>query len=417
MKKELSTLQNTVYNTLGSGFYLVCTWVITVLAVRLGSVEAGGVLSLAMSVTNIFYTLSVFGVRTYQVSDYDRKYETGDYTASRLITGFAALALCAGYSFLSPEYSRYEAACVTVYMLFRTGEAFSDENQALQQVAGRMDYVCWSFLIRGVCVLGSFIAAFTWTGSLLWAFGAMAASTGLAVLLFEVPVSRTLAPGPWRFRPAAVRSLLKENLPLLANTLIMVLMVSWPRTRLNALWGNYWMGIYGSVAAPAAIMQSAALWLFLPSLSLFARYWSEGDRRAYDRLHRRIMLLLGGLSAAVLLGAWLLGRWGLNLLFGAEIASHAGLLLPTLVTTILIAGEYYLASLLTAARKMKAIVISNLAGLGLTFLLADPLIRPYGAEGVNLTVCLAMGVNCVLLYGALLQARRRHFGKEEKQAG
>ncbi len=412
MDKPLSIARNTAYNTVGSCFYLACQWLITVLVSRLGGVEAGGILTLAMSVTNMFYTLSIFGVRTFQVSDYQKKYGTGDYAAARLVCCGASLALCAVYSALNPGHTGYEAACVTVYMIFRTGEALSDENQAIQQVAGRMDYVCWSFLARGILLLGSFWGAMAWTGDLLTAFGAMSVTTGLVVLLYEFPVSRRLDPFRIRLRGRVCTALLRENLPLMLNTLMMTVCVSVPRTALKALWGNWWMGIYGFIAAPAAVVQSAALWLFMPSLSAFGKYWAEGNRKEFLRLHRRILLLLGIMTAGILIGAKLFGRQALGLLYGPEAAEQEALILPTLATTMLIAAEYYLSALLTVVRNMRMIFLSNAAGTVLTLALSDAVIRPYGAQGVNGMICLGMGTMVIIQAAALAVSLKKSGGRK-----
>lgn len=408
MEKKLSIAQNALYNTIGSCFYLVCQWLITVLVIRLGSVEYGGTLSLAMSVTNIFFTLSTFGIHGYQVTDYQRKYSSGEYVTTRLFTCSTALVLCILYNFICPQ-THYETACIIIYMLFRIGEALSDVNQGIQQVRERMDYVFWSSVMRGILLIASFAGAMLLTHDLLTAIGAMAASTGLVVLLYEFPVCKKLETLSLRFRLKRSLSLLLDNWPLMANSLLMVMLVSLPRTRLNTLWGNYWMGIYGSVAAPAAIVQSVIPWLYNPALIVFARYWTEKDRNNYLKLHHRMLLLLFGTAAVAFAGAAVLGRWGLNLLFGEEIAAHDSLLLPTLATTTLIAAEYYLGALLTVTRKLKSIVVANAAALVVTLSISDMLIRPYGPNGVNLTVCISMAVNCAILYGMLLHARKANF--------
>ena len=367
-ERKLSIAQNTVYNTAGSCFYLVCQWLLTVLAVRLGSVESGGILAVAMSVTNVLFTLSTFGIRTFQVSDVRRKYSVDTYVTTRLLTCGFGLLLCGIYCLADGSRSREEAACILVYMLFRVSEALSDENQAVQQTEGRMDTVFWSFVLRGILLIASFSLVLKTTGRLLWAFAAMAAATNAVVLFFEFPVSRKLSGFRLRWNLPASLRLLGENVPLMLNSLLMAFLVTIPRTRLDALMGNYVMGIYGSIAAPAAVVQSAALWLFTPSLTAFAEHWDRGDRAAFYRLHHRMLLLLLGAAAVCLVGAKLLGRWGLGLLFGPEIAAEEALLVPTLLTTVLIAGEYYLSALLTVCRKLRSIVVSNLAAMAVTLL-------------------------------------------------
>jgi len=58
--KELSIKQNMMYNTFGSIVLLVCQWLTTVLVVRLSNYENAGMLSLAMSVTNVFFGFASF---------------------------------------------------------------------------------------------------------------------------------------------------------------------------------------------------------------------------------------------------------------------------------------------------------------------------------------------------------------------
>ena len=74
-EKKLSIQSSIVWNSVGSIFYLGCQWLITVLVVRLSGVDEAGVLSLAMSVCNIWYCLSVYGMRNFQISDTENKYQ------------------------------------------------------------------------------------------------------------------------------------------------------------------------------------------------------------------------------------------------------------------------------------------------------------------------------------------------------
>ena len=71
--KSIAT--NILWNTFGNIVYLVCQWLLSVVVVRIsGSYADAGVLTLAISTTNIFATLAAFSVRNYQVSDLSEKY-------------------------------------------------------------------------------------------------------------------------------------------------------------------------------------------------------------------------------------------------------------------------------------------------------------------------------------------------------
>ena len=71
--KKISMKASILWNSWGSIFYLGCQWLLTVLVVRLAGVEESGILSLAMSVSNIWYSLAVYGMRNYQGVGCDRQ--------------------------------------------------------------------------------------------------------------------------------------------------------------------------------------------------------------------------------------------------------------------------------------------------------------------------------------------------------
>lgn len=415
MEKRLTIRQNALYNTIGSCFYLACQWLITVLVIRQGSVESGGILSLAMSVSSMFYTVSAIG-RAYQVSDYHGKYETGEYVATRLFTCGVSMVLCIGYCTLFQRNTGYETMCILAYMGFRTVESMSDEYQAIQQTADRMDCIFWSFMMRGCLLIGSFSVVLSATKDVFWAICAMTAATVLVILIYDIPRCRKLK--HYRLAFSIRRSLrfIADNIPLVSNSILLVCCVSIPRATLNEIWGNYTMGIYSSVSAPAAIIQNVAVWLFMPFVTELTKHYNERNREGFDALNRRILLLLGAAIAAVLIGAKLLGRWGLNLIFGAEIAEHADLLIPTLLTTVLIAIEYYVSMLLTISRFLWPMLAGNAAALALTLTLQRTVIAADGAYGVNEMIYLSVGTNLLIQAVALLWYNRRWFGKKEKDA-
>ena len=84
-EKKVSIQKSIIWNSAGSMVYLITQWLISVLVVRLSGVETAGVLTLAMSVNNVFYSIAMQGIRNYQVSDMKEKYTSGIYVSSRLI--------------------------------------------------------------------------------------------------------------------------------------------------------------------------------------------------------------------------------------------------------------------------------------------------------------------------------------------
>lgn len=409
MEKKLSVGQNTLFNSAGSLYYLACQWLITVLVVRLSGYEDAGILSLCMSITNMFYTLASFGMRDFQVSDYTGKYSPGQYVTTRLLTCTAAAVLCCGFVGLNRSYTGYEAACIILYMLFRVAEALVDTFQAMEQQAERMDYNFISFLLRGTFLLGGFSLILWLTQNLLLAILCITLTSFAVVLLFDFPVGRRLTGFRLIFSFQVSRQLLWECLPLMCNSFLTTAVISVPRSILEGIWGSYIMGIYASIATPATIVQSGAIWLYTPVITVFTRHYARRDARAYYTLYHKIWALLAAAFAVVFVVAGLLGRWGLGLLFDEAVVEYAGLLLPVLGTTALIACAYFLGALITITRKLKVILIGNAVAAVLAAALSLPLIRSFGMNGVNYVIYISMGANVLILFIALTCILRRHF--------
>lgn len=400
--------QNTIYNSIGSGFYLICQWLMTVLVIRLGSVEKGGILTLVMTVTNVFIPLSNIG-RPYQVTDYEGKYQTGEYVGTRFFSCAVSLLLCMLYCLLYPEYSHNEILFIMAFMFFRTVEAFSDEYQAIQQISGRMDIICVSFIIRGILSLLSFSLGLLFTQSLLFAFIAMTVSTGAVVLLFDVRICKKLQSYHLILNIKKSIQLIIDSLPVLINALMISLCITIPKTALNKTWGNYTMGIYGSIAAPTMIIPTVAMWLFLPFLPRFAELYHEKRKKEFNRLNQRIFLSICLVSALILFAAFLLGKWGLNLIFGEEIASYSFLLVPTLLTMVFVANEYFFSHVLTAIRQLKYVVISNAIAFITSLITSKAFVLRFEAMGVNYSIYISVGICIIIQSIALLFCSRKWF--------
>ena len=229
------------------------------------------------------------------------------------------------------------------------------------------------------------------------------------VLLFDLNISRRLTGMRFSFSMKRTLQLLRECAPLMCNSFFMSAIVSIPRSVLEAEFGEYILGIYASIATPAVIVQSAATWLYTPVLTTFTRYYVQREKKHYFALFAKIWAVIAAAIVLVLAAARLLGAWGLGLLFDQEIVSYAYLLLPVLVTTILIACSYFLGALLTIARTLKVIAISNGAATLVVALLSRPIIRAFQMDGVNYVIYIAMGLNVLVLACTLAVVLRRQF--------
>ena len=256
------------FNSMGSLFYLLCQWLLTVVVVPLCSFEAAGILTLSISLTNVFFTLATFGIRIFQVSDSQGKYGPGLYISTRVLTCLCSFALCAVFLLCNRQYTAEQVLCILFYMLYRIGEALVDVLAGEEQKAYRFDYVGLSFLFRGLTTLLSFSLVLYCTRNLTLTLLVMAVMTLGVVLAYDGRKVKALTGFRLHLSFRESLPLLREAWPLMLNSALLTLLAALPRYFLEMYHGSELLGYFGSVSTPAVIIQAGCSFIYTPLVGI-----------------------------------------------------------------------------------------------------------------------------------------------------
>jgi O-antigen/teichoic acid export membrane protein len=413
LNKKLNLQQNILWNTAGMTIYLGCQWLITVLVVRLSSdFTNSGLLTLAMSITNIFYAIAAYNMRAYQVSDVEGKYKDCIYVQMRSVTSAAALLMCVLYSLIVYHDARFWG--ITLYMIFRVVEAFIDILQGFDQKAMRMDIIGKSMAVRGVANVAVFAVIIKLTDSFSLAVIGMIIVSMIVMGVYDIPWAGRFATLKGRFNSRTVKRLLIECLPMGIAASLSSSIVTIPRSLLDFVKGEEMLGIYGALAVPTVIVQVAATYIFNPMLSLYAVHYANKDKERFYKLFRRTMLAILILSAAALIGAYLLEDIVLPILLGASIKPYIYLFMPMLVCTILNAAVWFETNLLVVIRDFQSYFWVTVVSAVLSLAVGYPLIRAFSMNGVNITLIIVNSVQLIWFSIILFSKFRRNFSEKDE---
>lgn len=391
--KALSIRANMIWNGAGSLIYLGSQWLITVLVVRLSTgYDAAGLLALGMAVSNIFSPVGYYKIRTFQVSDLEEEFSFAQYLGFRIITLVLSIVVMIAYCCLTCPVDTWTA--VLLYGVFSLGPIFVDVLHGEEQRDSRMDVIGVSFMVRGVVSLLSFVTGMTLFNSLDVALILMIVTTYLEIALFDgiafVKVTKkALRPV---FNGVAIRSLFIQCLPLVVASFFCWAVPAIPRQALNDVMGEWFLGIYSSVAAPVLIVQMCAQYIYAPLLTRFAEYLHEDDAKGF--LHLVVKVSAAIFAVTIVFGCMfeLVGEPLLVLIFGQSIAPYAYLIIPLVLCTIMTAYVWFLGDVLITMRRNGL----NLLGYAIAFavMLASmyPLIDACGMNGVSFAVMLSYGI-------------------------
>ncbi len=408
-QERLSVSKNALYNSVGTIFYCFCQWITSALLVvhlspEATSVSNTGLLQLAISVTNIFYSISLYSIRTYQISDIKNKYSNGDYIGTRFVTAAIAVLLCVLYVLIL-GYSAKSVLCIVFYMLYKLSETFCDVLHGIDQKNYRMDYVGISYILRGVVMTVVFAAVLMITGDLLVSIVAMAASTLAVVALYDVRCTSKFGSVKPIFNKKVIPSLLITCLPAVISTASFTAITSIPRQMLEGMHGEEALGYYGTIATPLVVVQVMATSIFNPMLTELAEFYIDNKITDFvKRLFKNLMLLIL-IAAFVCLCVAFLGEFAVGLVFGQKFVPYTYLMYGIIGCTTLYVVSWLCTNVLIIMRKLKVCMAASLISLAVSSLLARPFINLFYMNGVSYSIIIAyiihISVCSVIIYRTL----------------
>lgn len=383
-QEPLSMKRNMLWNSAGSFTNLLAQWLITVLVVRIASgYDAAGLYSLAVSVYGIFAPVAQYRMYTYQISDTRHENTVGEYFTLRVITNGIALVACFGYALLTCPLSAVPA--IMLYGLFKSAALLIDVFHACDQRHYRMDYIGISLAMQGVSSLAIFALAFSLTQNLEITLALMSLALLVIGLVYDMPRSNGFEKLRLGITWRKTRYLLLKCLPIVIGALAMAAAVSAPRQYLFDAMGEAALGIYASVAAPVAIIQTGASYIYYPLIGYFADYYDRGEKR---KLMGLLLRVTGGIALVGVVCAVLLELFGaplLELFFANGIGQYAYLLIPMIASAMITAYVWFLNDLLIAVRDFRGNLIGSIVPLVVALVCMVPFVQWWGMNGVSFT--------------------------------
>lgn len=414
--EPLSLKRNMLWNSVGSLFYLVCQWLITVLVVRLSTgFGAAGLLSLATSVVGTFGTLANYKIGTYQISDINHENTLAEYLAFRCITLGIAFVCCLGYALVTcPLYS---VITIVLYYVYKGVGLAIDILHGTDQQHRRMDYIGKSFILQGTLSILSFTLVFSLTQDLNIAIIAMTVLVVGVLFAYDCPRARQFEPlGITIDRNKALR-LLKVSLPAVIASVAASAIFTIPKQYLLTVEGDAALGIYSSISAPALVVQMGAQYLYGPLLDIFPQRFFGNRMSEFNHLLARTTISIIAVAALCCVGVLFVGEPLLVLVFGESIRPHVYLLQPVLISTTLTAFLWFFGDLLITVRDFRANFMGNVLALVAVVPLSVLCVNLWGMNGVSFAGAGACLVGVAYLGLSLRRDARKQLDAERQSTG
>lgn len=391
-------------NTWATFIYFLTQWLVTVAATRLRGYEEAGVLTLAISFSNIFGMLSRFGMRGYQVGDVERKYSDGQYFTSRLISCVGSAAVFA-VSLLAMGYKRPLVLASIAMMGFKLLESLDDVAMGTMQRHGRYDYIAVSYTLKGVLSALAFVACMA--GGLPLPACILAMSLAYLAVLLLYDAARLKGTSFFRLSTAGMTLLFATCIPLVLSSILDTVMVFIPRNAVERICGTALLGHYGTISIIVVVASTlvGAIWgSILPAISNMIHRRQSRELRA---MIGRIAICVLCICALIMAGGMLACPFFFKLIYGPEILEHMDILPAVLGNAIMMMLNSFFLCIFIPLGRQRFMSLSNAIAVVCCALLSQVLTRRLQLLGASLSLTIALTIRFVIqLVGGVVYTRQ-----------
>lgn len=384
--------KNMIWNSVGNTAYNWLQWLITVITARKLGMDSAGVLSLAMSVSLIFRSVTYFGTREFLVTDREGKYSFSDYFGLRTLCCIFSFALCAIFAALN-GYSHEQLAAILLYMIFRLSEGLSDIIYAELQKKERLDKAGMLISGKAVITTAAFMAGFYLGDSLILGLLLMSVSSMLYSLAAELP---SLKVSIERLSFKKICQLAIETFPVFIYLLENSVIFNAPKYLLSKVSDEASVGLYSSLFSFILIIHALFQYLYFPYITVFTKM--EGGKNYADASKLAAKLIIGLIIVAVIFSAAALayGNTVFMSVFNTDI-DISPFLIPAILSVCTYSALTFFASVTIIKRDLKCLIIGYLIGILLYIPTPAIFIPMWGINGASLGMFLAAASTTLFL--------------------
>lgn len=403
MKKAKGKLDafasDAMYNTLGNMVYFFCLWIITILVVRLSDYENAGILSVAMTTSNIFFVIANYGMRSFQASDINIEYTNRQYLFSRYVTVTIGTISCLLFAKIS-GYDGEHFEAILFFMLYKALEAFSDVLFGIMQRGHRLKTAGISLIAKGVLSVVAFVIGMLITNEMSFALLLMFLTSLLTVLLYDIPQTLRVDVSIFRFKKEDIKLcffLLKACFAMFLVSVAPMILQAIPKLSFEKMYSAAELGIYSSVSAPTVVLSTLVSCIMIPFLPQFASAIYNEDRKKLLRLLLSFVIAVISLGALASIAAVCFGGFALSILYGDELHNYNMLLMYSICSVTLTGLLYCFNALFISGRKIPLLAAIYIVADFICYLISPSLITSRGIYGITDSLLITQLLQCTVL--------------------
>ena len=365
-----------IWNSIGSFLQSAISPILLIVITRLNGVGDSGLFSFAMSLSVVFWAISLWGGRTYQVSDVKKEFSSGDYIVVRFISSLIVAVFSISFCILS-GYDLIKTELIMVLVSFKILESIADSMYGVLQIHNKLYIVGISLTIKSVFGFIIFAIVDILTKNIVYGALSIFLVNIVVVIFYDIPwMKHVESVGLTKKNIMQAGKIMKKTAEVFVVVFSTMFSLNIPRYFLDKYHYDQ-IGYFGIMAMPITLLTLFISFVLQPNVVNLSELLKKKKIKEFTKIVSKIDFITFTLGILFVISSYLIGVWVLNTVFGIDINNFRIDLTIMVIGAVANAFVSIYVNLLIILRRFKGqfytLLVTNILAVVLSVYLIDRL--------------------------------------------
>ena len=311
-----------IWNSLGSLLQSAISPVLLIVITRLNGIDDSGLFSFAISLSVVFWAVSLWGGRTYQVSDIKREFSSGGYVAVRFVASLIVAISAVAFCFLN-GYNTTKTGLIMILVTFKILESIADSLYGVMQIHHKLYIAGISLTMKAMLGFAAFMAVDIVTKNVIYGTLAILLINMLIIFLYDIlwvrrvetiSISKKLCK---EYITQAV-VIMKRTSAVFVVVFLTMFSLNIPRYFLDKSHPDQ-IGYFGIMAMPITLLGLFISFIIQPNVVNLSELLAKRKLKEFAQVVSKINYITFGIGVLSVALSYLIGVWVFNTIFDINI--------------------------------------------------------------------------------------------------
>ena len=365
-----------IWNSIGSFLQSAISPILLIVITRLNGVGDSGLFSFAMSLSVVFWAISLWGGRTYQVSDVKKEFSSGDYIVVRFISSLIVAVFSISFCVLS-GYDLIKTELIMVLVSFKILESIADSMYGVLQIHNKLYIVGISLTMKSVFGFMLFTLVDILTKNIIYGALSIFLVNIAVVIFYDIPwMKHVESVGLTKKNIMQAGKIMKKTAEVFVVVFLTMFSLNIPRYFLDKYHYDQ-IGYFGIMAMPITLLTLFISFVLQPNVVNLSELLKKKKIKEFTKIVSKIDFITFTLGILFVVSSYLIGVWVLNTVFGIDINNFRIDLTIMVIGAVANAFVSIYVNLLIILRRFKGqfytLLVTNILAVILSIYLIDRL--------------------------------------------